>query len=94
MNIVITNSHWEKWSNDIIFQDEPIVFIDTYTLEDLAVKIGAYQSKSKARQAGKNGAIPSGYSHGLKLSKKYTIFIYNPSETLKECDTRYGGPLT
>lgn len=76
---MIKGSPWTKRDLDLIFYDELIHFSNASTLHNLMVEVGAYNSASEARRAGRQGAIPSGYTE-MKASKKRRLYIWNPSE--------------
>lgn len=84
MNIIIKNSKWQEDDKRIIFSDwfnkdtqEEVSIVDCNKMEDLAFEVGAYQSRSKARQAGRFGNIPAGYNE-IWLNKKLKIYLWNP----------------
>ena len=78
-NLIVKDSKWEDKDKQAIFGNEDIDFIHDKTLEDLAVRLKVYKSKSQCRQAGRSGLIPSGYNE-IWLSKKVQVFIWNPPE--------------
>ena len=81
MNIIIKNSNWDSSDIDSIFNNEDVKFIDVTTMEDLCLKVGAYESKSKARHAGRFGKIPSGYNE-IRVNKKTFVYLWNPALAL------------
>lgn len=79
MNIIISNSKWILSDIETLFGDEKIVFELPMDLSALAVKLGAYSSRSQARKAGRVGPIPEGWTE-WKVNKKMRAWIWNPSE--------------
>lgn len=80
-NIVIGTSPYTLRDLEILFDKEPVHVTERpiNDLPDLLVYCGVYASRSKARQAGRVGDVPLGYTE-LKASKKVTLYIWNPSE--------------
>lgn len=79
MNLVVETSKWRPRDLVNLFGDEEVVMVPDMDLSNLAVKIGAYESTSKARKAGRVGPIPKGWTE-WKASKKIMVWIWNPSE--------------
>lgn len=79
MNIVVKTSPWTKRDLEIIYEDEGVEFVDDVQLPTLLAQLKIYKSASQARQAGRVGNIPTGYTE-LKASKKKTLYIWNPTE--------------
>lgn len=79
MNLIVSNSKWEERDKFSIFNNEPSTLIDVDSMETLAVFCGAYESKSKARQAGRTGEIPKGYNE-IWLNKTILIYLWNPTK--------------
>lgn len=79
MNFIVASSHWRHSDISLLFGDEPVEFIDDIDLSRLAVSIGAYDSSSKARKAGRVGPIPRGWVE-WKPNKKMRAWIWNPTE--------------
>lgn len=79
MNIVVKDSPWTKRDLEIIYEDEEVIFVDNIQLPTLLAQLKVYKSASQARQAGRVGEIPAGYTE-LKASKKRTLYIWNPTE--------------
>lgn len=79
MNIVVKSSPWVPRDLEILFEEEDVKLTDSSCLSTLMVELGIYPSSSKARQAGRVGPIPLGFTK-FKASKKITIWIWNPSE--------------
>lgn len=79
MNIVIKNSCWTDRDIRCLFGDEPVIFSDADNITDLVVELGLYKSKSQARNAGRTGDIPKGWSE-VKGNKITTLWIWNPTE--------------
>lgn len=78
-NIVISHSPWLASDIPTLFDDEEVLHCDAQDLPNLMVEVGAYPTTSKARHAGRQGAIPQGYTE-FKASKKRQLFIWNPTE--------------
>ena len=79
MNLVVETSKWRPRDLVNLFGDEEVIMVPDMDLSNLAVQIGAYDSTSKARKAGRVGPIPSGWTE-WKASKKIMVWIWNPSE--------------
>jgi hypothetical protein len=79
-NIVVRRSAWIESDLELLFCDESVHFTDASDLPGLLVELGIYKSKSDARRAGREGPIPLGWTHELKVSKKNRIWIWNPTE--------------
>lgn len=79
MNIVMANSQYTHRDLEILFDGEDCVFSSAENITDLVVGLGLYKSKSQARAAGREGAIPFGFTE-YKANKTTTIWIWNPSE--------------
>lgn len=82
-NYIIKNSKWEEKDINVLFGDETVKIIDVDTMQDLCVLLGAYESKSKARQAGREGQIPKGFSE-MWLNKRVKIWLWNPDKYINE----------
>ncbi len=78
-NIVISYSPWVASDLTALFSDENVLYCDAEDLPNLMVEVGVYPSTSKARQAGRQGGIPTGYTE-FKASKKRQLYIWNPTE--------------
>lgn len=79
MNIIIKTSDYTKRDIEIIFEDEPVIFMEDVTLDILCKDLGIYKSTSEARRAGRIGNIPKGYSE-IKASKKVILYVWNPED--------------
>lgn len=79
MNIVMKASPWTSRDLVNVFHGEEVHYSEATDIASLMVEIGAYASTTKARQAGRKGAIPEGFTI-FKASKKLTIWIWNPTE--------------
>lgn len=82
MNIVINQSAWQQTDIATLYGDhqgnvEDVVFVDSMPMPNLLVELGIFASTSKARQAGRIGDIPDGWTE-YKASKKRTLWIWNP----------------
>lgn len=64
---------------NIIFGDEEVLYIENTQYETLCRDLGVYKSATAAKNAGRAGDLPLGYSE-LKASKLCRIFLWNPSE--------------
>lgn len=78
-NIVIKSSPWIESDLKTIFGDEEIYFAESNEMSLLMKELDVYKSTSQARNAGRIGDIPTGYTE-LKASKKRHLFIWNPTE--------------
>lgn len=79
MNLVVNGSRWTERDLQLIFNGEPVVFVDNIPIPNLLVHLGIFKSMSQARQAGRTGNIPSGYTE-YKASRKVHLYIWNPSQ--------------
>lgn len=79
MNIVVKSSKWRCTDLSTLYADEEVTFVELMPLPNLLVELGIFPSTSKARQAGREGNIPLGWSE-YKASKKVTLWIWNPTE--------------
>ena len=79
MNIVVKTSPWLKSDIKTLFGDEEVTFVDDILMPTLLAQLKIYKSASQARQAGREGDIPKGYTE-FKASKKRTLYIWNPTE--------------
>lgn len=79
-NIVVKSSAWCDSDIKTIFEDEDVLFTEAVDLPSLLVELEIFKSKSQARKAGRDGAIPDGYTHEFKASKKRRLYIWNPTE--------------
>lgn len=79
MNIVVASSRWRHADTELLYADEEVTFVDDIPLPNLLVDLGIFPSTSKARQAGRVGDIPDGWTE-YKASKKVTLWIWNPTE--------------
>lgn len=80
MNIIINGPHVRPSDAEQLFNDEEVIYLDDKDMSQLMVEIGAYPSTSKARQAGRFGVIPTGWSDKFKATKKLVVWIWNPTE--------------
>ncbi|MCP4528559.1 MAG: hypothetical protein GY833_21990 [Aestuariibacter sp.] len=78
-NIVVSHAPWLESDIPTLFEGEEVLYCDAQDLPNLMVEVGAYPSTSKARHAGRQGALPQGYTE-FKASKKRTLYIWNPTE--------------
>lgn len=78
-NIVVSGSPWRDSDLTTLFNNEQVMYCESVDLPNLMVEVGIYPSTSKARQAGRQGAIPTGYTE-FKASKKRQLYIWNPTE--------------
>lgn len=76
-NFIVKGSAWIKEDLTDLFDNQPVEFIEDKTIQALAVRIGAYKSKSEAQRAGRYGEIPRGYTE-IWINKKRLIYMYNP----------------
>lgn len=83
-NVVVRNSAWTERDLELHFGDlegnvEEVHFTDAQDLPNLLKELGVFPSTSQARQAGRDGPIPTGWTV-LKASKKRMLWIWNPTE--------------
>lgn len=76
-NVVIKDSYWLESDIKVLFEDEDVYFADSTELSALMKETGVFPSSSKARNAGRHGEIPKGYTE-YKASKKRRLYIWNP----------------
>ena len=81
MNILIDEGKLRPTDQATLFEDEEVIVTKTTDLPTLLVDLGVYKSKSKARQAGRVGDIPFGFTDKFKASKKVRLWIWRPSES-------------
>lgn len=79
-NIVVRSSAWQKSDMSTLFAGEEFQFTDATDLPSLMVELGIFKSKSQARQAGRTGDIPPGFTNDFKASKKRRLWIWNPTD--------------
>ncbi len=82
MNIVVKDSSWLESDIATLYGDysgniEQVTFVDNMPIPNLLVELGVFASTSKARQAGRTGDIPIGWTE-YKASKKRTLWVWNP----------------
>ncbi len=79
-NLVVIDSPFTERDIDIIFDKDldVVIRVPDIDLSNLMVTLGIYPSTSKARNAGRVGKIPLGYTE-YKASKKRMLYIWNPS---------------
>lgn len=84
-NLVVISSPYTDEDLKIVFGDidgiihDDIKFIEDVDLSVIVKDLGIYPSTSKARNAGRVGPIPKGYTE-YRASKKKKLYIWNPSE--------------
>lgn len=78
-NIIIKNEFLQDSDQKMLFDDEPVVFSNANTIEELLVELGCFTSKSQARKAGREGPVPGGFTQ-FKATKKKWLWIWNPTE--------------
>lgn len=92
MNVVVgppdaTGSAWGRRIARTLFQGEEYSSVDVDSVPALLVALGIYATRSEARRAGRDGAIPLGYSE-LRASKKVPRLCiwryFKPERTLEE----------
>lgn len=76
-NIVVKGSAWTERDIKCLFGDEPVHFTTCADIPSLMVEVGAFKSKTQARQAGRDGGIPEGFTE-FRASKKMRLWIWNP----------------
>ncbi len=84
-NVIISSSDLLPGDKELIFQNEEVYCTETTDLPTLLVELGVYESKSKAKQTGRVGPIPNGYSE-LKASKVRRLYIWNPRNVFLELE--------
>lgn len=79
-NIIINSPHVRDTDAHTLFGNEEVYYTDTTDISVLMKEIGAFESTTKARQAGRAGKVPAGFTDKYKASKKMVLWIWNPSE--------------
>lgn len=82
MNVVVANKNVLSTDKITLFENEEVIFVipdNARDLPSLLVFLGIYKSTSQARQAGRTGEVPTGWTV-MKASKKVELFIWNPTE--------------
>lgn len=79
-NVIVKTSAWAERDIEVLFGSEPVHFTEASDLPNLLVELGIFPSTSAARRAGRDGAIPDGFTDRFKASKKRFIWIWNPTE--------------
>ena len=79
-NIIITGSAWLESDVETLFGDEQVFFAESDEMGALMRELGVFPSANAARRAGREGAIPDGWTAEFKASKKRRIWIWNPTE--------------
>ena len=84
-NVIIKSSKWREGDIETLFSDlegnvEDVIFAESDELSALMRELEIFPSASKARQAGRHGPIPDGWTAEFKASKKRRIWIWNPTE--------------
>ena len=77
-NVVVKNSAWRESDLKILFGDEEVHFTNANDMPQLLKELGIFKSTSQARQAGRAGPIPEGFTFKFKASKKRDLWIWNP----------------
>lgn len=80
MNIIVKNNFVQESDKEILFGDEEVTYIEPgILLPNMCVQLGLFKSTSQARNSGRTGEIPQGWT-AMKGNKKTPIWIWNPSE--------------
>jgi len=79
-NVVVRHSKWQQRDIELLFEDEEVHFTDATCLSRLMKELGIFKSTSAARQAGRVGPIPEGFTFEFKASKKVRLWIWNPTK--------------
>ena len=82
LNVVVVNGFIRKQDIDSLFPpEEELFFCSPLTsLQDLLVKLGAFESKSQARKIFKVKTMPDGWSHFTIGKMRRELCIWNPTE--------------
>lgn len=83
MNVVVKESAWQQQDIETLYGDwdgtvEKVTMVNNKPLPNLLVELGVFKSTSQARQAGRTGDIPTGWTQ-FKASRKVTLWIWNPT---------------
>ena len=77
-NIIVKTRFFVESDKQTLFGDEEVMYVEPdTTLTDLVCNLGLFKSKSQARQAGRVGEIPEGWTV-MKGNKKTPLYIWNP----------------
>ena len=79
-NVIVKDSAWQESDIELLFESEDVHFTEATDLSVLMKELGIFKSTSQARQAGRVGPIPEGFTFSFKASKKRSIWIWNPTE--------------
>ena len=79
-NVIVKDSAWIESDIKCLFGDEDVHFTEATDLSVLMKELGVFKSTSQARQAGRVGPIPEGFTDRFKASKKRSIWIWNPTK--------------
>lgn len=89
-NIIIDNGNvdWDSdppalfggWYGDV----EHFAVSQAKDLPELLVEFGFFESKGQAKNAGRGGPIPTGFTKDFKANKVRRICIWNPTEPLRK----------
>ena len=85
-NVIIKSSAWDPEDIPMLFGNndrsevEQVFFAESDEMSALMREMGIFPSASKARQAGRVGPIPAGWTAEFKASKKRRLWIWNPTE--------------
>ena len=80
MNIIINGPHVRSTDAELLFGDEEVKYVDNCDISVLLRDLVLYQSTTKARNAGRVGPIPPGWTERFKATKIQFIWIWNPTE--------------
>lgn len=79
-NVVVANEFLRDTDVTTLFGDEEVHVTNETDLPRLLVELGVYKSTTQARNAGRKGLVPDGFSDKFKGSKKRYLWIWNPTE--------------
>ncbi len=78
-NIVIDNGNVRDSDIPTLYGDEEVIRTTETDIPRLLVQCGIYKSTTQARNAGRQGKVPDGWTE-FKASKKRRLFIWNPTD--------------
>lgn len=80
IDVIVENGNVQESDVELFYEDDEIHRIEARDLPNLLVKLGVYKSTSQARNAGRKGDIPEGWTEMFKASKLVSMTTWNPTE--------------
>lgn len=79
-NVIVNGPHVRPGDAELLFGNQLIHYTNARDIPNLLKELGIFASTSEARRAGRDGAIPQGFTNAFKASKIRRLWIWNPSE--------------